>query len=790
MWSFEDQRNRFMQLRKTALGLSLCSILYTGSVLGLGLGDITLKSSFNQPLNAEIKLIKVRDLSEDEILVALASREDFRRLGVERLFFLTGLKYEVVLDNPADPHIRVTSNKPVTEPYLNFLLDVQWPTGTVLREYTLLLDLPVYNQTPTAQSVTPAASEPTSPRNVVRETTVPTQASKAIGTYRVRTGDTMWEVAKKVRPNRSVTVNQTMVAIHQSNPDAFIKGNINLLRNGYVLQVPSANEIKTLSSASAVDNARRQMQTWATSRAQEAPASSTTEQPVQTVADSRSSQPEGRLILSSQTAEESKPEQEQPRLPEQSELEIAKQRLDLSQQETENLRNRVAELEAQIKTMEELVDLTKQRLELATESAPYTQTRSDGRGSGLTQNPGSQVPQNTGLDNSTRINTEASIDGAISTKDTTVIDKAQQVNENKLTEGASQTSTGFNILDFLQQHILAFGAALFALLLAIFAFFRLRAQPAESEAYYTMPETNIQNIDLNQEAPKEASGRSSERYSTEIVRQAQQESVTHLEDVIAEADIYFSLGQENKAIQLLQQEIEINPDNVDARLGLLKIFSNSGDVESFENQYAQLMPLGNHYINDQATALRGELLGERSGSDAEVDSDLQELDLDELALDTEGSQFDLESELNVEKHIASDLLDLETKAEAGNSGSETSQVLPFSPAESEPVFTNDTKDVDLSEQPTTASQTQDELVEEETTTTVDKNEQQQQDVTINEDLELDFLERSDQITTKLDLAKAYVDMNDVESAKEILEEVLRDGSDDQKKEAETLLSQL
>jgi pilus assembly protein FimV len=808
-----------MQLRKTVLGLGLCSFLYTGSVLGLGLGDITLQSAFNQPLNAKIKLIKVRDLSEEEILVSLASRDDFRRLGVERLFFLTGLRYEVVLDNPADPYIRITSTKPVTEPYLNFLLDVEWPTGTLLREYTLLLDLPVYDQSPVQITSAPQSS-PASPRTITRTSTpAPSVSNNASGTYRVQTGDTMWEVAQKVRPSRQVTVNQTMVAIHQSNPDAFIKGNINLLRNGYVLQVPSENDIRRLSSASAVDNAKRQMQTWASNQNQQVPSSSQTEQPIQTVADSRSNQPEGRLILSSQTPEESadlkkESTEQEVRLPEQSELDVAKQRLDLSQQETEDLRTRVAELEAQIKTMEELVELTKQRLELSSSQVqPGAQLESSNpsSGDGVANISGSDKgtatldratatdaalgseqetvskPATSGDNNLSTLSIQEverqDTPGAITTDQATVIDRALDADQNELTSTQNQASDKFDLVQFVQQNIIAVGVGLLALLLGLWAVFRNRSQ-TEFESDYVVPPTKIQDLDLNLETPQAASGRSSQRYTAKSKQSAEEESVSHIEDVLAEADIYFSLGQENKAIQLLEQEIEINPENVDARLGLLKILSNSGDLDAFEKQYDELIPLGNNYVNDQATALRNDLLSDSKDINSDVGSDLQELDLDELALDTESSQFDLESELDIDENIASELLDLESDKVSEKNIKDNSQVLPFNAGNNstakEELTTNDSVELEPSTESTERSETSSD----------DNSEDQEQDVIINEDLDLEFLESSDQITTKLDLAKAYVDMNDVESAREILQEVLNEGSEEQKQEAQSLLSQL
>jgi len=115
---------------RVSVMLSGLALLFASQLASaLGLGDITLKSSLNQPLVAEIKLLEVGDLSEAEILVGLASQEDFKRIGVDRPFFLTNLRYNVTLGTPRGDLIVVTSNKAVREPFLNFVVQVRCSCG-------------------------------------------------------------------------------------------------------------------------------------------------------------------------------------------------------------------------------------------------------------------------------------------------------------------------------------------------------------------------------------------------------------------------------------------------------------------------------------------------------------------------------------------------------------------------------------------------------------------------------------------------------------------------------------
>ena len=111
----------------------------------LGLGEVKLYSALNQPLVAEIELMQLNDLTRNEILSNLASKTDFERAGVERPFILNNLRFTTKVGPDGKGLIKVTSDSPVHEPYLNFLVEVHWPSGRLLKEYTLLLDPPAFN---------------------------------------------------------------------------------------------------------------------------------------------------------------------------------------------------------------------------------------------------------------------------------------------------------------------------------------------------------------------------------------------------------------------------------------------------------------------------------------------------------------------------------------------------------------------------------------------------------------------------------------------------------------------
>ena len=201
----------------------------------VGLGDIALDSYVNEPLQANIVLLDTGSLAEPEIRVALASSEDFERLGVERLFSLGDLSFTTELDGRGGGSITVESSEPILEPYLNFLVELRWPSGRLLREYTVLIDLPPARP-PGDLAAMASDSAVVSSVPDVPETSL-SSTSNSDTQYRVKTDDTLWEIAAAVKPSE-LSVEQMMLAIQAANPNAFLRNNINGLKAGYLLSFP------------------------------------------------------------------------------------------------------------------------------------------------------------------------------------------------------------------------------------------------------------------------------------------------------------------------------------------------------------------------------------------------------------------------------------------------------------------------------------------------------------------------------------------------------------------------
>ncbi|MBX7277537.1 peptidoglycan-binding protein [Pseudomonas sp. ERGC3:05] len=244
-----------VQVRKLVLAIAAASALSSGMAQALQLGEMTLKSKLNQPLSVEIELLDVGGLTASEITPGLASDQAFVDAGVDRQAFLNDLTFTPVINPSGRSVVRVTSSKPLPDSYVRFLLQVQWPNGRLMRDYSVLLDPARFEQS--APTPTPTASAP-APRLSAPTGTAPTVSKPAQHT--TTSHDTLWEIAAKNRNGASVQ--QTMLAIQALNPDAFVDGNINRLKTGHVLRLPDRQQASALAQPKAIAEVTAQNAAW------------------------------------------------------------------------------------------------------------------------------------------------------------------------------------------------------------------------------------------------------------------------------------------------------------------------------------------------------------------------------------------------------------------------------------------------------------------------------------------------------------------------------------------------
>ena len=251
----------------------LSFLLLPGISLALGLGDVHLNSPLNAPLDAEIELVNATPEDLATLDAKLASKETFARYGLDWPQFMAGVS--VTRDRSANGAqvLRIKSTESVTEPFLTLLIEASWARGRLVREYTVLLDPPVFAPNSVAASQVmapsgaPAQSSGQISRPAPRETpnAAPMQAGGG-DSYEVQRGDSLSAIARRLSASTGAQTSQLMVSIYRANSGAF-EGDMNRLRAGSVLRIPGSDEIAAVSPAEASGEVRRSVGSFAAASA-------------------------------------------------------------------------------------------------------------------------------------------------------------------------------------------------------------------------------------------------------------------------------------------------------------------------------------------------------------------------------------------------------------------------------------------------------------------------------------------------------------------------------------------
>jgi FimV-like protein len=207
-----------------------------------------VNSALNQPLDAEISIASIEGNVLESLKIRLATDSDFRRANVSIEPVVKFLQFNVV-NSETGPWIHLTTDVPVRTPFLHFLAAIEWSGGKIIREYTALLDPPGYD-TVAGQSIA-----------------LPSKTDQRViqpgDTYEpVRSGETLMGIATSIDVDKSVTIYQRMFALMHINPEAFIRGNMNLIREGATLIIPSADMMAGISRILAREEYTRQLSDW------------------------------------------------------------------------------------------------------------------------------------------------------------------------------------------------------------------------------------------------------------------------------------------------------------------------------------------------------------------------------------------------------------------------------------------------------------------------------------------------------------------------------------------------
>lgn len=240
-----------------------------------GLGGLTVLSSLGEPLNADVQIVSLHPGELESLHASLAPRAAYHQAGIQFNPALYGLKFTVER-KLGKPIVHVTSAQVVKNPFLDVLIELRWAGGQMVREYTLLLNPPGYTGTQgvaaappvvTSKPVQPLVKAESHPLAVAahKAAAVPKPQAAAAKTYRVKKGDTLSGIALR-HLAAGVTLDQMLIAVYRANRPAFIDRNINLVRAGRILNIPSSKAASAINPKEASAVVRTQMQAFAAYR--------------------------------------------------------------------------------------------------------------------------------------------------------------------------------------------------------------------------------------------------------------------------------------------------------------------------------------------------------------------------------------------------------------------------------------------------------------------------------------------------------------------------------------------
>ena len=262
-----------LRQKPLVVSLILAGLMASTQVNALGLERLNVTTALGQPLVAEVDLSISTGDDPDSIKANIASPAVYRAAGVEYQGVVQTIRVQVLRRSNGTPYLRLASSQSINDPYLDILVEVNSSTGRLVREYVFLLDPPASAVTQAiepSQPLRPAVQAQSAPRPSPAASPVPSpaagsasapRAESVVGGYSVKAGDTLSSIASR-NAQPGVSIEQMMIAIQRSNPGAFIGGNINRLRAGASIALPSGGDAQAIAQNSAISEVRAQAASW------------------------------------------------------------------------------------------------------------------------------------------------------------------------------------------------------------------------------------------------------------------------------------------------------------------------------------------------------------------------------------------------------------------------------------------------------------------------------------------------------------------------------------------------
>ncbi|MDQ7987514.1 FimV/HubP family polar landmark protein [Pseudomonas sp. G34] len=701
------------RVRHLLIGLASSSAFYSGLAPALGLGEITLHSALNQPLNAEIELLAVGDdMTTSDIKVALAPADAFNLAGVDRVYFLNDLRFSPLLRGGKSV-VRVVSNQPVREPYLNFIVELKRPGGQLLREYTVLLDPP--SSSSYSSQAAPVGEQQFTSYAPPRRTPIASRGER----YQVASGESLWTIASKLRVDGNPSsLQDLMLDIHALNPEAFSNGDIHRLRAGASLLLPDHARMPEAAPAQPADSA--------------APAQPAA--PAQIIPDTAPQQP----------AEQQVEVLAQIRRVEEEVANRTAENLQL-QQDLLTVQNQLKDMMTRMETRDQQIAQLLEQLAQRPVAAPAA--------------PAEPAPQ-------------ASAPSAAAQPAPAPATVAAQ---------PAQTEGFWNLWNIL----LAALVGLLALLLVLFKGRRKPDPEAIAEPVVVVPPA-VQAPVAEPVEPVIAS-RTVEADVPPPVRAAlTPRADTSSTDPLDAANIYLAYGRLGEAISVLRQASQANPQRLDIGFRLLEVLAQKGNTLAFAEEEMRLRQAGLDPERIDALKAGYPALFAQPADELESFESLGPLEDLTLDLDETPAPAPQQKPQDDDFQLNLDDLSLDADWDLVNPFENASRKkrpgveaeVPAVPDDSvNDIFGHDVNSPFAGTMLVEEQGPQDEWLELDELP-ADASEDAERFVTNHENL------------TKLNLAMAYIEQDDLEAACDILNEVINDGDEEEKQEARELLARI
>lgn len=568
------------------------SLAQPTDALALALGPVQVKSALGEPIRAEIDVPEITAQEASSLQLRLAGAEALRAAGIEASQALVGVQITLQRRPDGRQYVRIVGNRPVNEPFVDLVLEANWATGRLVRDYTLLFDppnlraaatapaplppvaaAPAARPRPAAPAAAPApAPAPAAPATTAPRTAAPASAPAGAGAgsqVTVRPGDTAGKIAAANKP-ASVSLEQMLVAMLQANPQAFIGGNVNRIKAGSVLELPSAE------SAQAVDESQARQTITAQSKdfnefrrrlAGAAPAASVAAAGQQAsgkvqaeVKDTQAAPaPADKLTLSKPGAAGAAPAGED---------KIAQAR------QTQDTQQRAAELNRNIEELAKLAAPAASSVPASAPAAPAAAAPTTPVASGI------EVPAPAGVPATPVVSAAAPAADAPAAAPAPAPAAAPAA---PVAPAPVDAGVG-GLVDQLRDNPMVLpGAAALLALLAGFGLYRLRQRKARSQVDSSFLESRLQpdsffgssggqRIDTAEAA---ASG------SSMVYSPSQLDAAGDV-DPVAEADVYLAYGRDLQAEEILKEALRTSPSRVAIHAKLTEIYAKRRDARAFE----------------------------------------------------------------------------------------------------------------------------------------------------------------------------------------------------------------